>query len=136
MVLKKISVISVSLVWLLLPGYAFSSDNYCKIANAVFVGLLPSIDKANPEYKFGRLVCEAGGGNALSCSSSMSIGAGICQAGGGNALSCSSSMSLGAGICHAGGGNALSCSNSMSVGAGLCHIGGNAIKLGTRQPHL
>ena len=121
---KNILAICLSVVSLLTSGYATAEADYCRIANAVFVGLLPSLEQVNPDYQFGKLICEAGGGNALSCSSSMSVGAGICYADGGNALSCSNSMSLGAGICYAGGGNALSCSNSMSVGAGICYAGG------------
>ncbi|MCP5170096.1 MAG: hypothetical protein H6999_10100 [Hahellaceae bacterium] len=121
---KNILAICLSVVSLLTSGYATAEADYCRIANAVFVGLLPSLEQVNPDYQFGKLICEAGGGNALSCSSSMSVGAGICYAGGGNALSCSNSMSLGAGICYAGGGNALSCSSSMQLVEGICSAAG------------
>ena len=59
----KLLAICFSLSSLLISGYAIASDDYCRIANAVFIGLLPSLEKINPDYKFGQLICEAGGGN-------------------------------------------------------------------------
>jgi len=51
----------------------------------------------------------------------MSLGAGICHAGGGNALTCSSSMSLAEGICGAAG--ASGCTG-MTLEQALCKAAG------------
>jgi len=124
---------------------ATDKDRFCKVASYTFMGLIEDIEVADPKYRFGELICQAGGGGAM-CSYTKTVGEGICYAGdsitmcpyaktlgegicytGDSITMCPYAKNVGQGICYAGSDNITMCPYVKSIGEGICYAGGGSI---------